>query len=71
MKDGPWARSSSPAVYPSSYNHPDELVKLGRQTDWNTLEGDIVLGIGGKTFLAGDDAVSLLERRELQVVSVT
>ncbi len=71
MKDGPSGEVFLPAVYPSSYNHPDDLVKLGRQTDWNTLEGDIVLGIGGRTFLAGDDAVSLLEWRELQVVSVT
>lgn len=46
-------------------------MKLGRRTDWNQLEGDVVLGIGARTFLAGDDAINLLEFRELQVVSVT
>ncbi len=69
MKEGPSGEVFLPALYPSSYNHPDDLVKLGRQTDWNRLEGDVVLGIGGRTFVAGDDAVSLLELRELQVVS--
>ena len=71
MRDGPSGEVFLPALYPSSYNHPDDLVKLGRRTDWNGLEGDVVLGIGGRTFLAGDDAVSLLEWRELQVVSVS
>jgi len=71
MRNGPSGEVFLPALYPSSYNHPDDLVKLGRQTDWNGLEGDVVLGIGGRTFLAGDDAISLLEWRELQVVSVT
>jgi type VI secretion system protein ImpE len=71
MREGPSGEVYLPVLYPSSYNHPDELVKLGRRTDWNRLEGDVVLGIGGRTFLAGDDAVTLLEWRELQVVSVS
>ena len=43
-----------PAVYP----HEGEREQA---------EGGPVLGVGLKTFLAGDDAVSLLEWRELEV----
>ncbi len=69
VRDGPTGEVFLPTLYPSSYNHPDEQVKLGRLTDWNPLEGDTVLGIGAKTFLAGDDGINLLDWRELQIIS--
>jgi type VI secretion system protein ImpE len=55
------------ALYPNSHEHPDNQVKLGRKTDWKTLENGPTLGAGVRTFLAGDDPVSLLEWRQLQV----
>jgi type VI secretion system protein ImpE len=54
-----------PALYPGSHEHPDNQVKLGRMTDWKPSEGGPVLGLGGRTFLVDEDAVSLLEWREL------
>jgi type VI secretion system protein ImpE len=54
-----------PAIYPSSYKDADERIKLGRITEFS--ETAPVLGKGGKLFLAGDDAVPLLEWRELKI----
>jgi len=53
-----------PALYPSSHEHNDELIKLGRQTDWSSDETGASLGAGLHTYLAGDDAIGLLEWRE-------
>jgi type VI secretion system protein ImpE len=54
-----------PTLYPGAHEHPDDQVKLGHATDWKTLDGGAVLGIGQRTFLVGDDAVNILEWREL------
>ncbi|OAI49780.1 hypothetical protein AYO44_06170 [Planctomycetaceae bacterium SCGC AG-212-F19] len=56
-----------PALYPNSHAHADDQVKLGRTTDWKETPGGPVLGLGLRTFLAGDDASSLLEWRSLQI----
>lgn len=58
-----------PALYPGSHEHADEQVKLGRQTDWKAADDGPVLGAGLHTFLAGDDAVGILDWRELQLES--
>ena len=54
-----------PALYPGSYRHEDDQIKLGRATDWVGPEGGPVLGVGAKMFLVDDEAVGLLEWREL------
>jgi type VI secretion system protein ImpE len=56
-----------PSMYPNSHAHPDELVKLGRSTDWKETPDGPVLGVGLRTFLVGEDASSLLEWRNLQI----
>lgn len=56
-----------PALYPGSHEHPDDLVKLGRKTDWVQKGQGPVLGVGQRTFLAGEEAVSLLEWRNLDI----
>jgi type VI secretion system protein ImpE len=55
-----------PALYPLTHEHPDDQVRLGRLTDWKTLEGGLTLGVGLHTYLRDDDAVSLLEWREFR-----
>jgi len=60
-----------PALYPDSYSHADDEVRLGRQTDWQEGEAGPVLGRGLRMFLAGDDASTLLEWRQLQINSET
>jgi type VI secretion system protein ImpE len=67
MTEGEHGEVFLPVLYPGSHEHVDDQVKLGRSTDWKTLEGGAVLGVGARTFLVGDDASSLPEWRELQI----
>lgn len=67
IRDGPAGDVFLPAIYPHSHEHPDDQIKLGRATDWSSSEKGPVRGVGGRTFLRGDDAVSLLEWRHLQM----
>jgi type VI secretion system protein ImpE len=71
LKKGPSGEVFLPALYPGSHAHPDELVRLGRKTEWRGEEGDPVLGTGLRLFAAGDEAIPLLEFRDLQVTSST
>lgn len=65
MKDGQQGEVHLPVLYPRSHEHPDEGVKLGRNNDWLQAEGGPVLGVGARTYLAGDDGVAVAEWREL------
>jgi type VI secretion system protein ImpE len=56
-----------PALYPDSHSHADDEVRLGRQTDWQESDGSPVLGRGLRIFLAGDDASTILEWRQVQL----
>jgi type VI secretion system protein ImpE len=71
IKKGPSGEVFLPALYPRSHVHPDELVRLGRKTEWRGEEGDPVLGTGLRLFAADEEAIPLLEFRELQVISST
>ena len=68
LLDGRTGEVFLPALYPGSHLHPDDQVKLGYVTDWKTWEGGPVLGIGQRTFVAGEEPVGILEWRELQVL---
>jgi type VI secretion system protein ImpE len=67
LRDGPEGDVFLPALYPNSHEHPDDAVKLGRATDWKGGEGEPVLGAGLKVFLRGDDDISILEWRQLEM----
>jgi type VI secretion system protein ImpE len=67
MREGPAGDVFLPALYPGSHEHAEDRIKLGRATDWKGAEGGPVLGVGLRTFLVGEDAVTLLEWRELQI----
>ena len=56
-----------PALYPGSYEHPEDAVKLGRMTDWTGDDGGPVIGRGLRMFLADEDTSTLLEWREVQI----
>lgn len=56
-----------PVLYPLTGQHASESVKLGRETAWSDGDGPTT-GAGLKVFLAGDDAVSLLDFRELKSI---
>ena len=68
LTDGQNGEVFLPALYPGSHLHPDDAVKLGRSTDWKSVENGPVLGIGQKTYLAGEETFGLLDWRELKVL---
>jgi type VI secretion system protein ImpE len=67
LTDGQEGEVFLPVLYPSSHEHPDEAVKLGRSTDWKQEAGGPVRGMGARTFLVGEDGSGLVEWRELQM----
>jgi type VI secretion system protein ImpE len=54
-----------PVLYHGSHEHADDQVRLGRMTDWKEPDGGLVLGVGARDYLVGDDVVGVLEWREL------
>jgi type VI secretion system protein ImpE len=67
VREGPTGDVFLPALYPGSHQHPDDQVRLGRLTDWKQVEGGPVRGVGRRTFLEGDEGITLLEWRDLTI----
>lgn len=55
-----------PVLYPESYLHVDDRVKLGRMTDWASLGGSFHKGAGQHVFQVGEREVAILELRDIQ-----
>jgi type VI secretion system protein ImpE len=54
-----------PVLYPESFLHEDDRVKLGRVTDWASLGGGpLAKGMGQHVFRVGNEDIALLEIRE-------
>ncbi len=67
LHDGSQRRGYMPVLYPGTHQQADDQVKLGRKTDWReTGSPGPMLGVGQKMFLHGDDAISLLDLREVR-----
>lgn len=69
ISNGPGGDVFLPVLYPLTHGQGDEQLKLGRMTDWQTLEGGAAHGIGARLFLVDDLDVPLLEWRLLQMAS--
>ncbi len=54
-----------PVLYPSSFLHEDDRIKLGRMTDWITLGESFFRGIGQHVFQVGEEEMAILEIREI------
>jgi type VI secretion system protein ImpE len=52
-----------PVLYPESFRHEDDRIKLGRMTDWTSLGGSLTKGAGQHVFQAGQDEWALLDIR--------
>jgi type VI secretion system protein ImpE len=55
-----------PTLYVNTSTHPNDHVRLGRMTEWTTVEDQLVCGVGQRVFLMDDEEVSLLELRDVQ-----
>jgi len=53
-----------PTLYPESFLHEDDQVKLGRMSDWLPLGGGFFKGIGQRVFQVGEEEIGILEIRE-------
>ena len=54
-----------PGIYVTQANS-DDMVKLGRTTDWLGNEAEPYRGIGQKMFLVGDEAINLMDLEEVE-----
>jgi type VI secretion system protein ImpE len=65
VKDGPDGDVYVPAVYAVADGAADDSLLLGRSTDWQGPEGGPVRGLGQRTFLVGEEALTIMELHEL------
>ena len=52
-----------PGLYPLSQAHASDAVRLGRETEWTG--GAVAIGSGGRTLLAGGEAIPLVNVTEI------
>jgi type VI secretion system protein ImpE len=65
-EDGTVGEVFIPALYVNSHEHPNDLVKLGRMTDWKQIGEDLFVGFGLRTFLVDEGDEALLEARRIE-----
>ncbi len=59
----------APVVYPQSFVHEDERVKMGRMTEWIGLGGRFARGCGQHVYEVGEEEVGILDMREVAFTS--
>ena len=66
FKDKELGEVMIPVLYPFSYAHSNDAVRLGRETHWQEVEGGEPIPIGQKVFLVDGEEFPLLEVRKLE-----
>jgi type VI secretion system protein ImpE len=61
IRDGPDIEAFCPVLYAGLSAEEDEMLRLGRSTDWRGGDGTPVRGVGQRTFLVGEEAIPFLE----------
>jgi len=54
-----------PVLYPGSFLHSDDRVKLGRMTDWASLGGSFSKGMGQHVYGVNEEEIAILEVRDV------
>jgi type VI secretion system protein ImpE len=65
VNEGPDGEVYIPVLYPGAHAESDDLIRLGRQTDWRGGGSEPVRGVGQRTFLVGDEARSIMELKSI------
>ncbi len=65
LQDGQVLGGYIPTRYLDSGEHPDDLVKLGRKTDWKSISENLHMGSGQRMFSVDDEEKALLEIQEI------
>lgn len=55
-----------PALYVDTAGHANDQVRLGRMTEWQAVNDQLVYGAGHRVFLVDDREVSLVELRNVE-----
>jgi type VI secretion system protein ImpE len=64
--DGTVGEVFVPALYAGSSRQGNDLVRLGRMTEWKAVSEDLSLGIGQRLFLVDDEDRPILEARTIE-----
>lgn len=67
LQKAPFGDAVCPALTPLSHEHPDQLVRLGRVTEWVELDDGREAPTGQKMLLVDGDDFPFLEVRELEI----
>jgi type VI secretion system protein ImpE len=70
VQDGPEGEVYLPATYASEEADLSQALRLGRETEWRELAPGLVRGVGQRVFLAGEDAVGIMDLTELSFSAV-
>jgi len=65
FKQAELGESLLPALYPFSYKHADDDVRLGRSTVWQEVDGEEI-PYGQKLFLVDGEEIPMLEVRDVE-----
>ena len=65
LRNRPMGEVFVPAQYFGSHENADDLIKLGRMTEWKTMGETVLLGVGQRIFFADDTEYPLLEIRNI------
>lgn len=58
-----------PALYVNSWKHDNDLVRLGRMTDWRDAGSELYIGEGQKLFFIDGEDIPFLELNTIEVVA--
>lgn len=61
VRGGPDGKVFVPTTYAPTRGEPDDAARLGRRTDWIGADGELMTGVGLRTFLVGERALTSLE----------
>ncbi len=65
LQDGLAGDVLLPGIYPNSFQHQEEEIRLGRATDWIGQDDEPIRGVGGKTFIMSELTMPLVHIREI------
>ena len=68
LSDGAEASATVPMLYPGSYAADDEYA-LGREADWPEAPAGLVLGIGAKVWIVGEEELFLHDCQQIDMVT--
>jgi type VI secretion system protein ImpE len=65
LRDRPVGEAFVPTQYFGSHENANDLVRLGRMTDWKRFGDEVLLGVGQRIFFADETEYAMLELRSI------